>query len=322
MKDVRLEKLANTLVNYSVNAEKGEVVYVSGPIDAKPLILELVKEINKIEAIPRVNITDPDVSRLNMLGMNDKRLGKIKDWYTEIYEDADCTIRIGASNNDYSSVDVPQETMTKYAKTMRPVSDIMLKKKWVLLIYPTPAQAQKAKMSNEDFFDYVVDVSSVDYSRMNDSFMPLKELMEKTDKVRIVSPGTDLSFRIKGIGAVPCAGEFNIPDGEIFSAPIRDSVNGVIQYNTPSPQRGDVYNNVKLTFKDGKIIEATCDGGDDEKLNKIFDTDEGARYVGEFAIGVNPLVTKPMGNILFDEKIAGSIHFTPGMCYDHNTFLE
>ena len=316
MRDPRLEILAKSLINYSVTAKKDEVVYISGPIDSKPLMLELVKEINRMGAVPRINITDPDVTRLNMLGMNDIRLGKVKQWAVEAYEDADCSIRIGASNNDYSSVDVPQSTLMKYSKTMRPVSDIMLKKKWVLLVYPTPAQAQKAKMSNEDFYDYIINVSSVDYSKLNDAFIPLKELMEKTDKVRIVSPGTDLTFNIKGIEAVPCAGEFNIPDGEIFTAPIKDSVNGVIQYNTPSPQRGDVYTNVKLTFKNGKIVEATCEGGDDEKLNKIFDTDEGARYVGEFAIGVNPLVTKPMGNILFDEKIAGSIHFTPGMCYD------
>ncbi len=316
MKDPRLQKLASSLVNYSITAKKGEVVFIQGPIDAKPLMLELVKEINKIGAVPRISITDPDITRLTMLEMDEKRLEKTKEWAIGVYEDADCSIRIGASNNDYSIVDVPQETLMNFSKSMRSVSNIMLKKKWVILIYPTPAQAQKAKMSNEDFYDYVVDVSGVDYSRMNDAFIPLKELMEKTDKVRIVSPGTDLSFRIKGISAIPCAGEFNIPDGEIFTAPIKDSVNGIIQYNTPSPQRGDVYSNIKLTFKDGKIIEASSESGDQEKLNKIFDTDEGARYVGEFAIGVNPLVTKPMGNILFDEKIAGSIHFTPGMCYE------
>ncbi|MBU1019800.1 MAG: aminopeptidase [Firmicutes bacterium] len=315
MRDPRLEHLAKTLLNYSVEAKKGEVVSIQGPLDTKPLMLELVKEINRIGAIPRVSIIDPDISRLNMLGMDDARLAKNVTWSTDIYSDSECSIRIGASNNDYSSVDVPQETLTRFSKAMRPVQDIMLHKKWVLLNYPTPAQAQKAKMNNEDFFDYVIDVSAVDYSRMNNAFEPLKTLMEKTDKVQLIGPGTDLTFRIKGISAIPCAGEFNIPDGEIFTAPIKDSVNGTIQYNTPSPQRGDVYNNVKLTFKDGKIIEATCDG-DNEKLNQIFDTDEGARYIGEFAIGVNPLITKPMGNILFDEKISGSIHFTPGMCYD------
>lgn len=315
MRDPRLERLAKTLLHYSVRAKKGEIVSIQGPIDAKPLILELLKEINLIGAIPRVSLFDADMSRLDMLGMDAARLQKNVAWNMDMYKEADCSIRIGASNNDYASVDVPQETLLDYSKAMNPVSDVMLQKKWVLLNYPTPSQAQKAKMSNEAFFDYVIGVSAVDYSHMNKAFEPLKKLMEATDKVRLVGPGTDLCFSIKGLSAIPCAGEFNIPDGEIFTAPIRTSVNGTIQYNTPSPQRGDVYNNVKLRFKDGKIIQATCDG-DDEKLNQIFDTDEGARYVGEFAIGVNPLVTKAMGDILFDEKICGSIHFTPGACYD------
>lgn len=315
MRDPRLEHLAKTLLNYSVRAKKGETVLIQGPLDTKPLMLELVKEINRIGAIPRINIIDPDVTRLNMLGMDEARLAKNVEWSTDLVTNSECSIRIGASNNDYSSVDVPQDTLLRYSKAMSPVSDIMISKRWVLLNYPTSAQAQKAKMTNEAFFDYVVDVSAVDYSLMNKAFEPLKELMERTDKVHLVGPGTDLTFSIKGISAIPCAGEFNIPDGEIFTAPIKNSVHGTVQYNTPSPQRGDVYNNVKLMFKEGKIIKATCDG-DDEKLNQIFDTDEGARYVGEFAIGVNPLITRPMGNILFDEKIAGSIHFTPGMCYD------
>lgn len=143
---------------------------------------------------------------------------------------------------------------------------------------------------------------------------PLKELMERSDRVRIVSPGTDLTFSIKGIPAVKCAGENNIPDGEVFTAPVKDSVNGTITYNTPCPYRGTVFNNVSLTFKDGKIVEATADNSD--KINEIFETDEGARFVGEFAIGVNPMILHPMGDILFDEKIAGSIHFTPGEAYE------
>jgi len=149
---------------------------------------------------------------------------------------------------------------------------------------------------------------------MNAAFVPLKNLMEKTDKVRIVAKGTDLSFSVKGIAAIPCAGNYNIPDGEIFTAPVRNSVNGTIAYNAPSPQRGTVFSGVTLTFKDGKITDAKADQ-DPELLQSIFNTDEGARYVGEFAIGVNPLVTRPMGDTLFDEKIAGSIHFTPGRCY-------
>ena len=124
-----------------------------------------------------------------------------------------------------------------------------------------------------------------------------------------------MTFSIKGIPAVPCAGECNIPDGEVFTAPVRESVNGTIQYNTPSPYQGTVFNNVKLEFKDGKIVNATADN-DIEKLNEIFNTDEGAKFIGEFAIGVNPLIKHPMGDILFDEKIDGSFHFTPGQAYE------
>ena len=150
---------------------------------------------------------------------------------------------------------------------------------------------------------------------MNKAMQNLKNLMEKTDQVHIVGPGTDLTFSIKGIPAVPCAGECNIPDGEVFTAPVRESVNGTIQYNTPSPYQGTVFNNVKLEFKDGKIVNATADN-DIEKLNEIFNTDEGAKFIGEFAIGVNPLIKHPMGDILFDEKIDGSFHFTPGQAYE------
>ena len=138
--------------------------------------------------------------------------------------------------------------------------------------------------------------------------------MEKTDRVRIVAPNTDITFSIKGIPAIPCCGEYNIPDGEIFTAPVKDSVNGTITFNTPCPYQGNIYTNVSLTLKDGKIVQAMCNE-DNQSLNHIFDSDEGARYIGEFAIGLNPKILHPMGDILFDEKIIGSIHFTPGRAY-------
>jgi aminopeptidase len=149
---------------------------------------------------------------------------------------------------------------------------------------------------------------------MSKAMDPLVELMENTDRVRITGVGTDLSFSIKGMPAIKCAGEVNIPDGEVFSAPIRDSVNGYITYNTPAEYQGFTYENIRLEFKNGKIVKATAN--DTERINKVFDTDDGARYVGEFAIGVNPYITKPMKDTLFDEKIMGSIHFTPGSAYD------
>jgi aminopeptidase len=169
-------------------------------------------------------------------------------------------------------------------------------------------------MSTEAFENLYFNVCNLDYSKMEKAMTPLVELMERTDKVRIVAPNTDLTFSIKGIPAIKCAGDCNIPDGEVYTAPVKDSVNGRISYNVPSTENGIRFTDISLLFKDGKIIEATSNNT--KAINEIFDTDEGARYVGEFAIGFNPFVHSPMCDILFDEKIAGSIHFTPGMCYE------
>ena len=169
-------------------------------------------------------------------------------------------------------------------------------------------------MSTEAFTDFYYKVCNLDYAKMSKAMDPLKELMDRTDKVRITGKDTDITFSIKGIGAVKCKGDRNIPDGEVYSAPVKNSVNGTISYNVPSIEDGIKFENVKLTFKDGKIVHAT--GNYPEKINSILDTDEGARFVGEFALGVNPYINNPTGDILFDEKIAGSIHLTPGSCYE------
>ncbi|HRX91435.1 MAG TPA: aminopeptidase [Candidatus Izemoplasmatales bacterium] len=314
LKDERIEKLAQMLVNYSISMKEGENVLIKAPVKAKPLILALVRAIREGKGNAIVELSDPDIGREVMLGMSDKWLDRSYRWMDAKLDDLDCIISIRASESDYTDVDVPMETKLKIAKKLNPLSEKNLSKKWVLLNYPTEGAAHKARMSYDAYFDYVIGVSAIDYSVMNKAFEPLKNLMEKTDRVRLVAKGTDLSFSIKGMNAIPCAGNNNIPDGEIFTAPVRNSVNGTITYNTPSPQRGVVFTGVSLTFENGKIIKAVADQEND-LLEQIFNTDEGARYVGEFAIGVNPLVTRPMGDILFDEKIAGSIHFTPGRCY-------
>lgn len=169
--------------------------------------------------------------------------------------------------------------------------------------------SQLAGMSTEKFEDFYFNVCNLDYSKMDRAMTPLVELMNKTDRVRIVAKDTDLTFSIKGIGAIKCSGACNIPDGEVYTAPVKDSVNGVITYNAPSIENGIKFEHVRLEFKDGKIINATSNYTDDS--NKIFDTDEGARYVGEFAIGSKSLYHSALGDILFDEKISGSIHLRP-----------
>jgi aminopeptidase len=248
------------------------------------------------------------------LSQTEKQLDTLMKWLEFKLKDIDGFISIRSLESDYTNADCSKQVLD-HRKKMQPLQKTRLGKKWVLLNYPTEGGAHKAKMSFEQYIDYMLDVMNVDYEKMDRDFEPLRKLMEKTDKVRIVSPETDLSFSIKGINVVPCSGQNNIPDGEIYTAPVKDSVNGTITYNTPSPFRGIVFDKVSLTFENGKIIKCSA-ANNQEMLEEIFNTDEGARYVGEFAIGVNPKITQPMTNTLYDEKIAGSIHFTPGMSYE------
>lgn len=316
MRDPRLQKLAKMLLEYSNKVEAGQHVLIKGNYVAKPLIKELIKHTYKLGAYPHTEILDDEIGRELSLGNTEERMKKVTMWNLEKYKEIDVFITIVADENDSEYSDVSTEIKIMQARVGKPVSNLVVNhKQWVLLNYPTPSLAQKAKMSLEQFEDFLLDVCLVDYAKMNEAMKSLKKLMDKTDRVRITGPGTDLTFSIQGLQAIPCAGDCNIPDGEVFTAPVLNSVNGTIQYNTPSPYQGVVFNNVKLEFKDGKIINATADNYID-KLNEIFNTDEGARYIGEFAIAVNPLIKQPMGDILFDEKIDGSLHFTPGQAYE------
>jgi aminopeptidase len=251
------------------------------------------------------------------MGAKEEQYEMMANYEAKVMKEMDAYIGLRAGNNISEQADVPSDKMAIHGRTIgkKVHRDIRVPKtKWVVLRYPTQSMAQLAKMSTEAFEDFYFDVCNLDYGKMSGAMDSLVELMDKTDKVRITGPGTDLSFSIKGIKAIKCAGEMNIPDGEVYTAPVRDSINGVISYNTPSPYQGFTFENVKLTFKEGKIIDAKAN--DTERITKIFDTDEGARYVGEFAIGVNPFIQTPMQDILFDEKIDGSFHFTPGQCYE------
>jgi aminopeptidase len=227
-------------------------------------------------------------------------------------------VAIRGQDNIFEMNDVPAERRKWYMQHyLQPVhmEQRVKKTRWCVMRYPNNSMAQLAETSLEDFIDFYFKTCLLDYQSFRKAMIPLKDLMEKTDRVRITAKGTDLKFSIKGIPAVPCDGKLNIPDGEVFTAPVRNSVNGVIQFNTPSPFMGQLFSNIRLTFREGKIVEAQCNS-DNDALNRILDTDAGARYVGEFAIGFHPWIRKPMKDILFDEKIAGSIHFTPGKCYD------
>ncbi len=317
MVDDRIVKLAKTLVHYSCDLKKGEKVLIEAKGIDYMLVNAIVKEAYGVGAIPFVEIYDNRVTRELLLGQSEEQ-AKLRakfDGARMAEMDAYIGIRGGENANELS--DVPEEKMQiESSLYSHPVHhELRVKKtKWVVLRYPNQGMAGSAGMSTDAFEDYYFNVCTLDYSKMDKAMDALKSRLDRADKVHIIAKDTDISFSIKGIGSKKCSGERNIPDGEIYSAPVKNSVNGVITYNAPSIEQGVKFENVSLTFKDGKIVKAT--GNYPEKLEAIFNTDEGARYVGEFSFGVNPYITEPMGDILFDEKISGSIHFTPGCCYD------
>lgn len=311
-----IDKLSNIIVNHSIKVLENEKVLIKYyGVECLDLVKSIVKKIIENKGIPTIKYIDQEIENIMKLNLNDEMI-QVKTEETKFeVENYDSFIQIRYTMSDYYDNNVNIEMNNKLKKSLRPYHDIRInKKKWVLLNYPSIVDAYKSKMSFNDFKDFSFETMTVDYEKMYNSMLPLKKLMENTDKVRIVAPNTDITFSIKGLPAIICAGESNIPDGECFSAPIKDSVNGIITYNTPSPYNGYVFEQVSLEFKDGKIIKATAKENSD-KLNEIFNTDEGSRYVGEFSLGLNPKIMNPMGDILYDEKIAGSIHFTPGAAY-------
>jgi len=316
--DTRISKLANTIVNYSVSLQKGEKVLIQCfGTDGTPLVKEVVKAVYKAGALPFVETKLVTVQREIMLGSTEEQIKLLAKNDAEMMSQMDAYIGIRGDNNPSELSDVPSEKQAMYQRLyFKPVhSEIRVPHtKWSVMQYPTPSMAQAANTSHDAFTDFYFKVCNLDYSKLSKEMSKLVNLMQSTDKVRLIGPNTDLSFSIKGIPAINCDGKYNIPDGEVYTAPVKDSANGKISFNTQSQFQGYTYENICFELKDGKIINATANNT--EKINHVLNTDEGARFIGEFAIGTNPYIHHPMKNTLFDEKIAGSIHFTPGNAYD------
>jgi aminopeptidase len=314
--DERIKKLSQALVGYSCNVRKGEKVLVSYEGEAcKPLIRRLIKDIYRAGGLPYAEVRDSSIAREILLGCEEGQIDFMKDYQLAQMKGMDAYIAVRGGLNSSELADVPPEKLNLYNRGLRPVLDYRVNRtKWVVLRYPNDSMAQLAGMSLEGFEDFYFDVCTLDYGKMSKAMEPLVSLMNRTDEVHIKGPGTDLRFSIKGIPAIKCAGEKNIPDGEVYTAPVRNSVNGVISYNTPSEEQGFTFENIAFEVENGKIVKARANN--DERINKLLDTDEGARFFGEFALGVNPYVLRPMKDTLFDEKIAGSFHLTPGAAYE------
>jgi aminopeptidase len=316
MMDSRYHTLAKNLVSYSVSLKKGERVLIDAFDVPDAMVVALVRAVRERKGIPHVQLHHAPVSRELLMGVTEEQVSFQAKHALQQMKGMDAYIALRGANNIFENADVPSAKMQLSMKHMRPVQNWRVgKTKWVVLRWPTPAMAQQSLTSTESFEDFYFRVCCMDYARMVPGQRALKKLMDKTDRVEIKGPGTDLSFSIAGLEAVMCVGEHNIPDGEIFTAPVKDSVEGVLSYNVPSVYQGVSFDNVKLEFEKGKVVKASCTG-QNRKLKAILDSDAGARYIGEFAIGFNPHIKDPMRDTLFDEKIAGSFHFTPGQAYE------
>jgi aminopeptidase len=317
MIDPRMTKLAENLINYSTGLKPGEKILIEAIDIPTEMTCELVRVARAAGGDPLVTLKSNRVNRALMLHGSKEQMDLMAD--TELLRMSQVNAYIGMRGN-YNIAelsDLPEEAHKLYQDTVwrRVHLEVRVPKtRWVVLRWPHPSMAQQSNRSTDSFEAFYFDVCTMDYARMSEAMKPLAARMEAADQVKIVGPGTELSFSVKGIPAVACDGKLNIPDGEVFTAPVRDSVNGTLQYNARTIYQGVVHDNVRFEFSNGKIVEATS--SNTEHLNKVLDTDEGSRYIGEFALGFNPYITEPMLDALFDEKIAGSFHLTPGRAYD------
>src|SRR6266404_1762089 len=315
MTDPRFKKLARLLVEYSTRLKKGDRVLLDMIDVPDEFSIELMRAARAAGATPVVEVRHTRITREVLRGTDNKHAALVRDLELFRMKKMQAYIAVRGSGNASENADVPSDRMALHSRMTRPVLDYRVNKtRWCVLRWPTPSMAQGASMSTEAFENLYFDVCTMDYPKMARAMVPLERRMKKADRVRIKSPGTDLTFSLKGIGARMCKGDRNIPDGEVFSCPVKNSINGRIQFNTPTIYAGMKFENVCLEFKDGKVVEATSNNT--RRLNEILDTDAGARYVGEFSLGFNPYILNPMCDILFDEKIAGSLHLTPGQAYE------
>ncbi|MBN2414024.1 aminopeptidase [candidate division KSB1 bacterium] len=317
MLDPRYNKLADVLITHSTRLQKGEKILLEA-IDVPPeMVIALIRKAVSVGGIPLVTVKQNVILRELYSSGTDDSLQIIGELEADRMKKMDAYVGLRGSYNITELSDVPRDKMRLYQKYWWEPVHIKIRvpdTKWVVLRWPSSSMAQQAGQSTEAFENFYFDVCTLDYNKMSKAMDALVERMNNTDMVSIKGPGTDLSFSIKNIPVIKCSGQHNIPDGEVYTAPVKNSVNGELTYTAKTIYQGVIQDNIKLTFKDGKIINAVSDKT--ETLNKILDTDEGARYIGEFALGLNPFITNPMLDILFDEKICGSFHFTPGQAYD------
>ena len=320
MPDPRWDTLADILIDHSTRLKAGETVLVECfDLDDTILPRLLVRKAARRGAQALVETRDGRVLRELLKNATAEGMAAWGECDLRRMEKVQAYIALRGARNIGEMSDVPPEKMELYnAHYLKPVhyEQRLKHTRWCVLRVPNPSMAQQAGMSTEAFEDFYFDVCNIDYPRFGKALRPLVARMEAARSVRITAPETDLNFSIEGIPVVPCFGLRNIPDGEVFTAPVKDSIAGQVRFNTPTIYQGHPFDSVLLKFERGRIVHADCKGGDPDRLRRILKSDEGASYTGEWSIGCNPRILEPMRDILFDEKIAGSFHLTPGNAYE------
>ena len=317
--DDRINQLAEKVLKYSLNLKKGERIYIEAfGNSTHDMLRALIQTSAKIGAVPFYYFNDDSYTCAFLSQAGEAQIKALGDIHQNLMAQCDAYVAVRGKDDVFALSDISDKKLALYRKHyLQPVHSQtrVPQTRWCVLRYPNTAMAALSRMSLKQFEDFYFDACLVDYKKMEKELTPLKKLMDKTDKVRIIAPGTDVSFSIKNIGSVICCGHRNIPDGEVYTAPVKNSVNGVVQFNTDTTYNGTFFSNIRLVFQNGKIIEGSSLVNND-KFQKILNQDEGARYLGEFSFGTNPFIQKPILDILFDEKINGSFHMAIGNAYD------
>ena len=317
--DPRDVTLARNLVRYSLSVQPGERVMLDfRGSETEGLMKAMISAVTEAGGVPFPIWGADSWQRRFLRAANEQQVQSWGGIHETLMKEMQCYVRVNGSDNPFDVSDVP-ETARQWEREhyMQPVH-LNLRvpnTKWVVLRYPSNSMAQQAKRSREGFAELYYDVCNLDWERFSRAMDPLKALMEKTDQVRLTAKDTDVTMSIRDIGVVKCDGQMNIPDGEVFTAPVKDSVNGVITYNAGALYAGTSWDWIRLKFEAGKIVHIDA-SNDVAVLEKVFDTDEGARFMGEFSFGLNPRLHEAIKDTLFDEKIYGSFHTALGQAYD------
>lgn len=315
MMDVRLKQLGDHLLNYSCSVKDGDKVLIESTKNSSELIKYLVRECYKRGAMPFVILRESDIKRELILSGTSEQFEIMAEEQKLLMKRMDVYIEITEYDNCYEMNDVPIEQRQLYQRYFyQPVYTENGIERWVTVGFPTKSMAQRFGMSTDTFEDYYFSVVNADYEKMSKKMLVLKKSLDKAKIVTLQGNGLNLSFSIEEAKTFICDGKINLPDGEVFVAPDIYSANGSIKFNVDSLYQGYNFSDIELFFHNGMVVNAGA-SKNAKILNRILDTDEGSRYLGEFAIGTNPNITKTVGNILYDEKMLGSIHLALGQSH-------